>query len=348
MREALCAARNEILEFHADPGFRQELTHHSSGDGPRALSHGRPGQPAAYDDQGNWCGSVVMYALLFGLPRSPWDKGVLGIFDQGGSSRAEVYRHWGQEKQKSGTGPDNARTNLLEAILAVTGEKKGARTQRAWRLMRRHMNRHWLPRADLLRRALTDPATDIYTEDDSVAERIARSLDKWWEMEFADQIKTLFPHLRKRGENAFPDNYSLCCCTGCGSNNTQRKQMLWEACDMFLAHLASCLADSNDASAHPNPRLTPHPDDTVARRIASSLGPKWLDDDLLLDQIKKLFPVLREEGARGIPDYKTLCHHADCSTRNTDRKQALWEALEKIPKHIESGGLPPTRFFCVN
>ena len=120
--------------------------------------------------------------------------------------------------------------------------------------------------------------------------------------------------------------------------------MLWKACDMFLAHLASCPADSNDASAHPNPRLTPHPDDTVARRIASSLGPKWLDDDLLLDQIRELFPVLREDGALGIQHYTDLCHHTGCSPKNTVRKQALWEARDKILKHIESGDQHPTPF----
>ena len=230
----------------------------------------------------------------------------------------------------------------MEAILTVTGEKKGARTQRAWKFMRRYMNRHWLPRADLLRRALTDPATDIYTEDDCVAERIARSLDKWWAIEFADQIKKLFNPLRQTGANAFLDNSALLDCTGCGKNNPRRKQMLWDVCEMVLAHLKFIAA-----AAHPNPRLTPHPDDTVAERIVSSLGPEWKDDDLLLEQIKKLFPVLRAEGADGIRDYITLRRYTGCSLSNTRRKHALWHARDEIVRHIENEK-NQTLFLCAN
>ena len=75
-----------------------------------------------------------MYQLLF-------EHGSMRIFDKTGE-RAEVYRYWGPERQRSGTGQDTDRTNLLDAILSVMGKEYGARTQLAWNLVRRYANRH--------------------------------------------------------------------------------------------------------------------------------------------------------------------------------------------------------------
>ena len=126
--EALSEAAEEISRFHRLFRFPESLTHYSSCDVLRRRSHNRNVQ-----DYGNWSGSVVMYALLY-------HHGLIDIFDQTGE-RAEVYRYWGPERQHSGEGQDNARTNLLEAILGVMLDvshelcSRGARTQRAWYLM---------------------------------------------------------------------------------------------------------------------------------------------------------------------------------------------------------------------
>ena len=133
--DALDEAFQEINMFHQGYGFPDSLTHHTSGDGPRNMSH----NPNVVD-YGNWTGSVVMYALLF-------EYGLIKLFDQTGQ-RAEVYRNWGSEHQSSGKGPDNARTNLLEAILGVMLEEthhdcsRGARTQRVWFLMYKYTLRY--------------------------------------------------------------------------------------------------------------------------------------------------------------------------------------------------------------
>ena len=126
--EALTEAAEEISVFHRLFRFPQSLTHYSSGVVLRRHSHNRNVQ-----DYGNWSGSVLMYALLY-------HRGLIDIFDQT-RERAEVYSYWGPERQHSGAGQDNARTNLLEAILGVMLDvshelcSRGARTQRAWYLM---------------------------------------------------------------------------------------------------------------------------------------------------------------------------------------------------------------------
>ncbi len=91
MSEALAQAAEEIFQYHDSVGFPTNLTHHTSGNVPRMLSHF-----GNYDDQGNWTGSVVMYALLFEHEAfgGPGARSLLEVFDQEGD-RAEVYKYWG-------------------------------------------------------------------------------------------------------------------------------------------------------------------------------------------------------------------------------------------------------------
>jgi hypothetical protein len=163
-------------------GFPRDLTHHTSGNVTRHQSH-----YGDYDDRGNWTGAVVMYALLFeheafGLGA----RSLLEVFDQEGD-RAEVYKYWGPEGQKSGTGQDNDRTNLLESILANMGPM-GQRTQRAWDFMLRYHARHpdFITRQEFLRCALVDPAMDIFTDEDSIADAILRELGHGSDIDMAN------------------------------------------------------------------------------------------------------------------------------------------------------------------
>ena len=68
-----------------------------------------------------------MYGMCFAY--NP-EESLLGIFDKT-KERRNVYQHWGEEGQRSGTGPDNTRTNLLESILNKMGPTSGSYTQRA-------------------------------------------------------------------------------------------------------------------------------------------------------------------------------------------------------------------------
>ena len=111
MEDAVEQAREEIWLYHTMHGFPAMLTHHSSREAPRQLSH-----EGDYDDRGNFTGSILTYALMFTCED---EDSILRIFDQT-NERADVYAYWGAEGQKSGRGSDNDRTNLLEAILGQT------------------------------------------------------------------------------------------------------------------------------------------------------------------------------------------------------------------------------------
>jgi hypothetical protein len=175
-----------------------------------------------------------MYALMFELHE---EDCILRLFNQSGQ-RAGVYQNWGPERQRSGAGQDNARTNLLEAILNVMAEEgDGERTQRAWTFVglysRRYPN---LNRMDLMAQALNDKSTDIYTADTAIALNLMSDSCRAGDLEACVKFLMLLPRLRER--SVTPDYGEICSITGCSRNNAILKQLYWEAANQFLTTIS--------------------------------------------------------------------------------------------------------------
>ena len=209
MEDAVEQAREEIWLYHTMHGFPAMLTHHSSREAPRQLSH-----EGDYDDRGNLTGSILTYALMFTCED---EDSILTIFDKT-NERADVYAYWGAEGQKSGRGSDNDRTNLLEAILGQMGSD-GKSTQRAWDLFDRYSLRYpTLTRQELLQQALEDTCPDIYTHDIALANAIMQELDQSWNTGKCVQFQLLFPYLREHSE--VPLYREMCRLTGTRNRST--------------------------------------------------------------------------------------------------------------------------------
>ena len=232
MLEAFEQAEEEIWNFHKTIGFPAALTHHASRELPRAMSLALGMHD--YDDMGNWSGSVLMYFMMFKCGEEV-DDSILRIFDQTGC-RADVYRHWGPEIQRSGKGQDNDRTNLLEAILAHMGPEQGRRLQRAWKWVRIYAKRHpGLTREKLLAMAKTDPSTDIYTDVDDIVEYILHEFDMGWDVDSCDAFKRIVPFLLRA--RAPPSYFEICYITGCSMKNSTKTKLFWIASSKFLEML---------------------------------------------------------------------------------------------------------------
>ena len=232
--QALKQAEQDISKFRSTIGFPTALTHHASGELPRMLSH-----EENYDDMGNRSGSIVMMFMMFKCEEDTNDS-ILRIFDQT-ECRAAVYKYWGAENQRSGKGPDNSRTNLLEAILSLMGPEHGQRLQRAWKWVYMYSQRHLdLTREKLLAKAITDPSTDIYTNLDDIAEYIMDELGRKGDVDSYSAFKCIIPKLLHVHE---PPCYDvICSLTGCSRNNREKKQLYWKASAMYLQMVQKVLA----------------------------------------------------------------------------------------------------------
>ena len=221
MSDAVEQSAEEICMFHNLHGFSRDITHHTGRNVLRFKSHLGADW---YDDMGNWAGSVFMYALLF-------QCGLIRIFDQTGE-RAVVLWNWGSAKQRSGKGQDNDRTNLLESILSEMGLEHCTKTQMAWCLFRRYALRYkHLSRQQLLHQALHDPATDVYSEDDFIAENIMKNFRRAWDTEVCVKLTLLFIYVRRHCVT--PDYAWICTITGCSTRNRALKQLYWAASDTY-------------------------------------------------------------------------------------------------------------------
>ena len=226
MSDAIDMAREEIWRFHKwDDGFPPALTNNTAESLKRTAHHT---EGFGYEDYGNWCGSVLIYALLFGYPE---DDSVLGIFDPTGE-RAAVYANWGLEHQRSGVGPDNTRTNLLESILNRMGPQKGRCTQRAWEMVYVYALRHpSLSRQQLLAQALEDPSTDILSDEFLLIKSIAQGLGNSVSPEHL-KADLVFDFVRE--QQRLPIYAEICQITGCSKKNKSLRDFYWHAADIFL------------------------------------------------------------------------------------------------------------------
>ena len=220
LQEAFAQAAEEITQYHLSHGFPVRLTTHTGADVPRRMSN----QNHDYVDMGNWTGSVLMYSLLF-------DHDLIRIFDTTGVREA-VYRNWGSDRQRSGKGQDNARTNLLEAILTVMGHDNARRTQLAWKLVWRYALRHpHMKRQQLLEMSKDDKSKDLYGDDDALADKILAEFDRDYDGYVSVNLAKLFPTVRLTGET--PDYSTICELTGCSSKNSTLKNLYWSAAERF-------------------------------------------------------------------------------------------------------------------
>ena len=220
LQEAFAQAAEEITQYHLSHGFPVRLTTHTGADVPRRMSN----QNHDYVDMGNWTGSVLMYSLLF-------DHDLIRIFDTTGVREA-VYRNWGSDRQRSGKGQDNARTNLLEAILTVMGHDNARRTQLAWNLVWRYALRHpHMKRQQLLEMSKDDKSKDLYGDDDALADKILAEFDRDYDGYVSVNLAKLFPTVRQTRET--PDYYTICDLTGCSSKNSTLKNLYWSAAERF-------------------------------------------------------------------------------------------------------------------
>ena len=112
------ALRQLSTSFH-EGKVPHEITHHTSADSIKPYAQWSNDN---YDDYGNWSGSVTVLMLLFpkdyGLEYYPPDFDLMKNLD-GAGDRRDVLRTLGKEKQCSGKGQDNYRTNLMEALIRL-------------------------------------------------------------------------------------------------------------------------------------------------------------------------------------------------------------------------------------
>ena len=175
-----------------------------------------------------------MYAMLFACNQ---EKSLLGIFDET-KERRHVYQHWGEEGQRSGTGPDNTRTNLLESILNNMGPKSGRYTQRAWEMVYLYYLQYPnLNRQQLLAQALNDPSTTVINEDYLKAKEIALTLCQKRSPDFLQKAAKLFGFVRTHRKS--PDYWDICDITGCSNKNAPLKSWYWSIANEFLMNSLS-------------------------------------------------------------------------------------------------------------
>ena len=220
-------AREEIWAFHKNHGFPSKLVTNVTNDHLKTSSLDEKGH--GYEDYGNWSGSIVMYAMFFAYSQ---EESLLDIFDKT-KERRHVYQHWGEEGQRSGTGPDNTRTNLLESILNNMGPRSGRYTQRAWEMVYLYYLQYPnLNRQQLLVKALNDKVTTVINDDYLTAKGIAFTLCQIRSPDFLQKAAKLFEFVRTHGIS--PDYWEICKITGCSNKNAHLKSWYWRIANEFL------------------------------------------------------------------------------------------------------------------
>ena len=170
-----------------------------------------------------------MYAMFFAYSHK---ESLLDIFDNS-KERRRIYQHWGEEGQRSGTGPDNTRTNLLESILNNMGPKSGRYTQRAWEMVYLYYLQYPnLNRQELLTQALNDRVTTVINEDYLTAKEIALTLCQRRSPDFLQKAAQLFMFVRRNRKP--PDYRDICNITGCSNKNAPLKFWYWSIANEFL------------------------------------------------------------------------------------------------------------------
>ena len=113
-------ALEEIGQADRDGAIPNSIKFHQSADAMKPWSH-----VGDYDDHGNFTGSLTMYMLLFASEYGLIEQGNFEFLKllNGCGDREEPLRFEGKLHQKSGKGPNNYRTNLLEALLPCEGCK---------------------------------------------------------------------------------------------------------------------------------------------------------------------------------------------------------------------------------
>ena len=130
MVQNLLACLDELEAAFNEGRVSHNLRNHRSAEAAKILVH----RSEEYEDQGNYYGSVLMYALLF--PAKFQIQHRFSLLDalNGAGDRKEVLEHVGMVSQKSGKAQHNYRVNLLEALLGELG-LYAKHTQKLWILL---------------------------------------------------------------------------------------------------------------------------------------------------------------------------------------------------------------------
>ena len=112
----------ELWQAHVDNRISSRISHHAGSEAIKAVAH--IGEHRYYD-YGNFPGSLVMLMLLFPEKFLPANEATISLLPvaNGQGDRADVLRNEGPMEQSSGTGQNNYRTNLLEALLDHLGDE---------------------------------------------------------------------------------------------------------------------------------------------------------------------------------------------------------------------------------
>ena len=124
---------------------------------------------------------------------------------------------WGKEWQKSGTGSDNYRTNIIEALIGEMKAKGyGGCLQRAWAMMMnlgcRFEN---ATKQELLEKALTYEPLDLLTKESVLIMKLVSQVVGWEDEALMAAFLPLIPTVRQLG--LAPD-YTIRQVCGCGDS----------------------------------------------------------------------------------------------------------------------------------
>ena len=89
----------------------------------------------AYDFLNNWTGSCLIMIMMRPdtyLPETCYQP-IQPFIDPRAHNLCDALLNWGTQHQRSGQGPNNLPTNILEGILCNLGEKDSVKLRQAWR-----------------------------------------------------------------------------------------------------------------------------------------------------------------------------------------------------------------------
>lgn len=231
----------KALEELANCGIPDPIKNHRSMEAARFLSHSGVYN---YEDHGNYTGSLVMLLLFHcDVPVS----GRFGTFRlleklNGHGDRAEDMIRPGQPIQHSGKGPNNYRTNLLEALLGHLGDRVPTLQQlweqvHGWVWQQYLEHEKWWPSDQLCCiQKILDDDTDVTTD---VTKHLIRQICRKQDLLFSDyylMLKKLVEHLRENDRELYYSYQNIQLITGCG-NSASRK--LWHCIAIIKEALVS-------------------------------------------------------------------------------------------------------------
>ena len=240
----------ELRQAYKSNKIPEEIKNHAGADAIKVVvQFGKHG----YTDYGNFPGSLVMLMLLFpqnfGLAKET--DALLPMVDEQ-DSKAEILQNEGSKKQKSGTGQNNYRTNLLEAILDhLTTEARN--TQELWMhvgiLCEEDEESYTMTQGEFIDKLVSQHGNVSCSKGQIAAFDVCYDLNL--------STTTYYKHLKKlageiliNNEIEIGDYYKLMELSGCTFNNAKK---LWGAIKPLRQKLSAPSPESRTASSSKSP-----------------------------------------------------------------------------------------------